>query len=88
VSFGNASGPVAAFNLGMLMTKGSLFATRPTLGTYTETGLQKMARDLFRVVTSGEVKIAINERFPLAAAAEAHRALEARATTGSSILIP
>jgi NADPH2:quinone reductase len=88
VSFGNASGPIAAFNLGILSGKGSLFVTRPTLGTYTDLGLQKMAKDLFRVVASGAVKVSVNARFPLEQAADAHRALEARATIGSTILVP
>lgn len=90
VSFGNASGPVEAFNLGLLSQKGSLFATRPTLFTYTAQpgNLAKMARDLFRVVASGVVKVPIHARFPLEKVADAHRAMESRATTGSSILIP
>ncbi len=90
VSYGNASGPVDAFNLGLLSQKGSLFATRPTLFTYTAQpgNLAKMARDLFRVVSSGVVKVPVHARFPLEKVADAHRALESRATTGSSILIP
>ena len=90
VSFGNASGPVEAFNLGLLSQKGSLFATRPTLFGYASTPekLAAMARDLFRVVSSGKVKISINHTYPLAQAAAAHRALEARQTTGSTVLIP
>ena len=90
VSFGNASGPVENFNLGVLSAKGSLFVTRPTLMTYTRTRelLLACAKDLFEVVASGAVKIEIHQRFPLAEAAEAHRALEGRATTGSTLLIP
>ena len=89
VSFGNASGPVEAFNLGLLSQKGSLFATRPTLFGYASTPekLAAMARDLFRVVSSGKVKISVNHTYPLAQAAAAHRALEARQTTGSTVLI-
>jgi NADPH:quinone reductase len=90
VSFGNASGPVDAFNIGILSGKGSLYVTRPTLFAYisdTET-LRAMARNLFRVVGSGAVKIPVNQTFPLAKAADAHRALEGRKTTGSTVLIP
>ena len=90
VNFGNASGPVEALNLLTLSAKGSLFVTRPTVMTYTRTRerLLACAHDLFDVVAQGAVKIEIHQRFPLAEAAEAHRALESRATTGSSLLIP
>ena len=90
VNFGNASGPVENFNLGMLSAKGSLFVTRPTMMTYTRTRALLLActKDLFGVVASGAVRIEIHQRFPLAEAAEAHRALEGRATTGSTLLIP
>ncbi len=90
VSFGNASGPVEAFNIGVLAQKGSLYVTRPTLMTYTATRRQLLdcARDLFDVVASGAVRIEVGQRFPLAEAAAAHRALESRATTGSTLLIP
>jgi NADPH:quinone reductase len=90
VSFGSASGPVENFNLGLLSAKGSLFVTRPTLMTYTRTRelLLACARDLLDVVASGAVEIEVHQRFPLADAAEAHRALEGRATTGSTLLIP
>jgi NADPH:quinone reductase len=90
VSFGNASGAVPPFNIGTLAQKGSLFLTRPTLGTYTATSedLAKAARDLFSVVKSGKVKIAINQTYPLREAAQAHRDLEARKTTGSTVLLP
>lgn len=90
VSFGNASGAVDAFNLGVLSQKGSLYVTRPTLFSYTATrdDLLACAADLFDVVGSGAVKIEINQRFPLSEAAAAHRALEARETTGSSLLMP
>ncbi len=90
VSFGNASGPVEAFNVGILSGKGSLYVTRPTLFAYTaevET-LRAMAQNLFKVVGDGTVKIPVNHRFPLKDAAEAHRALEGRKTTGSTVLIP
>jgi NADPH:quinone reductase len=89
-SFGNASGPVEAFNVGILSGKGSLYVTRPTLFAYiadTET-LRAMARNLFRVVGSGAVTIPVNQTFPLAKAADAHRALEGRKTTGSTVLVP
>ena len=90
VNFGNASGPVENLNLLTLSAKGSLFVTRPTLMTYTRTRdlLLACAGDLFDVVGSGAVKIEIHQRFPLAEATEAHRALEGRATTGSTLLIP
>jgi NADPH2:quinone reductase len=90
VSFGSASGPIDAFNIGLLSQKGSLFATRPTLFTYTarREDLVRMARDLFAVVKSGAVKIPINATFKLKDAAEAHRQLETRATTGTTVLIP
>ncbi len=89
-SFGSASGGVEAFDLGLLGRKGSLFATRPTLFTFMadRARLEKMARDLFRVVGNGEVTIRIGRKWPLAEAAEAHRALEARETTGSIVLTP
>jgi len=90
VSFGNASGPVAPFDLGILSAKGSLFLTRPSLATYTAKAedLQAAARDLFEVVQSGAVKIRVNQTFPLKDAAAAHQALEARQTTGSTVLVP
>jgi NADPH:quinone reductase len=89
-SFGSASGAVEAFNISLLAQKGSLFATRPTLTTFmAERALaEKMARDLFRVVASGDVKIRIGQRWPLAEAPQAHIALEKRETTGSLLLIP
>jgi NADPH2:quinone reductase len=89
-SFGSASGPIEAFNINLLAQKGSLFATRPTLNTYTATreDLLATANDLFAVVGSGAVKIPINQKYPLKDAQKAHRDLEGRATTGSSILIP
>jgi NADPH2:quinone reductase len=90
VSFGSASGPIEAFNLGLLQMKGSLFATRPTLNTYAakREDLLAIADDLFAVVGSGAVTIPINQKYPLRDAAKAHRDLESRATTGSSILVP
>jgi NADPH2:quinone reductase len=90
VSFGNASGAVTQFNPGILAQKGSLFLTRPTLFNYTakREDLVKSARDLFAVVKSGKVKISINQTYPLSEAAQAHRDLEARKTTGSTVLLP
>ena len=90
VSFGQASGPVPDFKITLLSQKGSLFATRPSLGNYTATrkDLVKSANDLFDVVKSGRVKIAVHQTYPLSEAARAHRELEARATTGSTLLIP
>jgi NADPH:quinone reductase len=90
VSFGASSGVIEAFNIGILAQKGSLFATRPTLFTHIakrET-LNEMAADLFAVVLGGQVKIAVHARRPLRDAADAHRALQSRATTGATILLP
>ena len=89
VSFGNASGPVTT-DLGILAAKGSLYVTRPTLNTYTakRDDLVATANDLFEVVKSGAVKIRVNQTYPLKDAAKAHIALESRATTGSTVLIP
>ena len=89
-SFGNASGPVPPFMIGTLGAKGSLYLTRPTLFTHiaTREATQAMADELFEVVTSGQVKIRIDQRYPLADAARAHRDLEARNTTGCSVLLP
>ena len=88
ISFGNASGPVPPFSVGVLGQKGSLKITRPTLFTHIADGetCQQMARDLFEKVETGDVAIRIDQRFPLEQVADAHRALEARATTGSTIL--
>ncbi|SUS06811.1 Quinone oxidoreductase [uncultured Defluviicoccus sp.] len=90
VSFGNASGAVPAFEPGILSAKGSLFLTRPTLMTYTakRADLVASARALFEVVLKGAVTIEINQRYPLRDAAQAHRDLEARKTTGSTLLMP
>ncbi len=89
-SFGSASGPIEAFNIGILQTKGSLFATRPTLNNYVakREDLLATAKDLFDVVSSGKVKIPINQKYPLKDAVKAHQDLEGRKTTGSTILIP
>ena len=89
VSFGNASGPVTT-DLGVLAAKGSLYVTRPTLNTYTakREDLAATAAELFEVVRSGAVKIMVNQTYPLKDAAEAHRALEGRKTTGSTVLLP
>ena len=90
VSFGNASGPVAPFAPGTLAGKGSLYLTRPSLVDYTATReeLVRGADDLFEVVGSGAVKIEVGRTYPLAEAAQAHRDLEARKTTGSTVLLP
>jgi NADPH2:quinone reductase len=90
VSYGNASGPVPPVDISLLGAKGSLFLTRPTLATYTAAhgDLLAVSSDLFKVVESGAVKITVNQTFPLAEAAAAHTALEARKTTGSTVLIP
>lgn len=90
ISFGNASGPVPPFNLATLAGKGSLQITRPTLFTHISdhARCQEMARHLFGKVAEGAVKIRIDQRFPLDDVAEAHRTLEARKTTGSTVLLP
>jgi len=89
ISYGNASGPVTT-DLGVLAAKGSLYVTRPSLNTYTakREDLIATANALFAVVKAGAVKIAVNQTFPLKDAAKAHIALEARQTTGSTVLIP
>ena len=88
--FGNASGPAPAFAPGILAAKGSIYVTRQTLFTHIATRevCQQMADDLFAVVESGQVKIRIDQRYPLAEVAQAHRDLEARKTTGSTVLLP
>ena len=90
VSFGSASGPVPDFSLAELASRGSLFITRPTLFSYAASRpeLEAMAADLFEMVGSGKVKIDVRQRYQLADAARAHTELEARKTTGSSILVP
>src|SRR5690242_7243995 len=90
VSFGQSSGPVPDFKITLLSQKGSLFATRPSLGNYTATrrDLVAAANDLFDVVGSGKVKVQVNLTYPLAEASRAHQDLEARLTTGSTVLVP
>jgi NADPH:quinone reductase len=90
VTYGNASGPVPPFSVGTLAAKGSLYVTRPTLFTHlaTRESTQAMADDLFGMVTNGQVKIRIDQRYPLAEVAQAHRDLEGRKTTGSTVLLP
>ncbi|MGB5009750.1 MAG: quinone oxidoreductase [Candidatus Dechloromonas phosphoritropha] len=90
VTYGNASGPVPPFDPLLLSQKGSLFVTRPTLMHYTakRADLEALGGELFEVVGSGKVRIEINQSYPLAEAARAHRDLEARKTTGSTILVP
>ena len=90
VSFGNASGPVTPFELGVHAQKGSLYVTRPTLVTYTATrgDLEATAKDLFDVVRAGKVKIKIHRTYALKDAAQVHRDLEGRKTTGSIVMLP
>ncbi|MEN9477066.1 MAG: hypothetical protein RLZZ300_1207 [Pseudomonadota bacterium] len=90
VSYGNASGPVPPVDLILLSQKGSLFITRPTLMTYTaqRADLLELGRELFDRVASGQLRIEVNQRYALRDAAQAHRDLEARKTTGSTILLP
>ena len=90
VTYGNASGPVPPVDVATLAAKGSLFLTRPNLATYTakRADLENGANELFEVVRSGAVSIRVNQTFPLADAAKAHEALEARRTTGSTVLLP
>ena len=90
MSFGNASGPVPPFNIGLLGQMGSLKITRPTLFTHIadHDACQEMARHLFDKVIAGDITIRIDQRFGLDHVADAHRALEARQTTGSTILMP
>jgi len=89
-SFGQSSGPIEPFNIGILSQKGSLYATRPTLFTYiaTRPELEASANALFDMVSRGVVKIDINQRYPLAEAAQAHSDLEGRKTTGTTVLLP
>ena len=90
VSFGNASGPVSVPSLGILATKGSLYVTRPTSGAYfpDAASLRTAASALFKAIADGTLTIEIGQRLPLTEAAEAHRLLEARETTGATLLIP
>jgi NADPH2:quinone reductase len=90
VSYGNSSGKVAPFDIGILSQKGSLYLTRPTLASYTATRaeLEATARDVFDVVRGGKVKVEIRHTYPLAAAEQVHRDLEGRRTVGSIVMIP
>jgi NADPH2:quinone reductase len=90
VSFGNSSGPVGTFDLGLLAQKGSLFATRPTLMTYAakRADLLAMSKELFDMVLAGKLRFEAHQNYPLREAARAHRDLEARKTVGASLLIP
>ena len=90
VSFGNSSGPVTPFPLNILAGKGSLYVSRPTLASYTRTAaeMQETADDLFKVIASGAVKVAINQRAPLKDAAKVQEALAGKQTTGATVLIP
>jgi NADPH:quinone reductase len=90
VSFGQASGPVPEFRINLLAQKGSLFTTRPALGDYiaTRKELVSTANDLFGVIAKGKVRIAVNQTYALSDAERAHRELEGRLTTGSTLLIP
>ena len=90
VSFGNASGPVAIPNLGILAAKGSLYVTRPTTGSYlgTTAELRSAAKAVYGAVLDGTLTVSIHQRFALDDAAQAHRELEARRTTGSTVLLP
>jgi NADPH2:quinone reductase len=90
VSFGNASGAVTGVSLGILASKGSLFVTRPTLGTHVvpRGRLEASSEELFDLMLRGKIKVEIDQRYKLADAAQAHRDLAGRKTTGSSVLIP
>ncbi len=90
VSFGNSSGPVESFNLGLLAQKGSLYVTRPTLVHYASSpaGLRAMAAELFDLVLEKKIQPEVRQAFPLRDAAEAHGALELRSTTGATVLLP
>ncbi len=89
VSFGNASGAVTGVNLGILAQKGSLYVTRPTLGSYaTPANLPGMARELFEMISSGQLNVEVSQRYSLAEAAKAQTELSARRTMGSTVLIP
>jgi NADPH2:quinone reductase len=90
VSFGQASGPIPPFSIGTLAARGSLFLTRPTLATYIakREDLLAAARELFDVVRTGAVRIEVRQTYPLSEVARAHREMESRATTGSSVLLP
>lgn len=90
VTYGNASGAVEPFNLGLLSAKGSLFITRPTLNSYTATAkdLQATAKDLINVIVKKKVRIEVNQTYALKDAQQAHRDLEGRKTTGQTVLLP
>ena len=90
VSYGAASGPIAAFNIGLLAQKGSLYVTRPTLFTYAaqRDNLVAMAKDVFDLVLAGKIKSEARQQYPLREAAAAHKALESRVTTGATVLLP
>jgi NADPH:quinone reductase len=90
VSFGNASGAVPPFSVGVLAQKGSVYVQRPTLSTYLSSreAAQAMADELFAMVATGKIKVPVERRYPLAEAARAHRDLEARTTTGAGVLVP
>ena len=90
VNYGNAGGAVKCLDLGLLAARGSLYVTRPTVMSYTasDAELKATADDLFAIVKSGKLRIPINQRYPLAEVAQAHRDLESRATTGTTVLIP
>ena len=90
VSFGNASGPVTGVALGMLASKGSLYVTRPTTAHYygKTDALRRTMAAVFEAVRTGKIRPAINQRFPLGRVQDAHRALEARETTGTTLLVP
>ncbi len=90
VSFGNASGKVVPFDIGILSQKGSLYLTRPTLATYTATraDLEATARDVFDVLRDGTVRVEIRHRYPLTEAAQVHRDLEGRRTVGPIVMTP
>lgn len=90
VSYGNASGPISQFDLGLLSAKGSLYMTRPTLMTYTaaDDAMQENASDLFAMVEAGKLSVPIHQRYALKDVQQAHRDLEGRKTTGTTLLIP
>jgi NADPH2:quinone reductase len=90
VLYGSASGPVPPFSPGELVKRGSLYLTRPTMFDYTESreDMDAIARETFAAVKKGWVKVHINQRYKLADAAQAHRDLEARKTTGASVIVP
>lgn len=90
VSFGQATGPIDPLDISVLSAKGSLFLTRPSLMAYTASrqALPDHARDLFEVVDKGAVKIEVGRTYPLSEAEQAHRDLEGRKTTGSTVLLP